>query len=189
MYLPALDLVNSEHWPGHGPHVDLLLLPQTEWLERFLEHWDLGAAGNPSQTQLRALLRLRSLLRRMITTLDAGDLLFDEDLDELNRFLAHGAVIRRLSLTGGQYEVEIAPVRRDWPWVLAEIAATFAALVTSGELARVKLCANPECRFAFYDETKNRSRRWCAPVICGNRFKVRQFRARQRALRERRSRD
>jgi len=37
--------------------------------------------------------------------------------------------------------------------------------------------------WAFYDESKNRSRRWCSAAECGNLIKVRRFRERQRAAR------
>lgn len=73
------------------------------------------------------------------------------------------------------------PARRDWDWVLSEIAADFGDLLAFGERSRMKLCANPECRWVFYDETRNRSRRWCISAECGNVSKVRAFRARKRA--------
>ncbi|MGE3889659.1 MAG: CGNR zinc finger domain-containing protein, partial [Vicinamibacterales bacterium] len=40
-----------------------------------------------------------------------------------------------------------------------------------------RACAAQDCRWWFVDETKNRSRRWCDMKICGNREKLRRFRA------------
>jgi predicted RNA-binding Zn ribbon-like protein len=65
--------------------------------------------------------------------------------------------------------------------VLSEIASSFVELLARGDSDRLKVCDNPECRFVFYDASKNRSRRWCAHTTCGNRHKVRRFRERQRA--------
>lgn len=44
---------------------------------------------------------------------------------------------------------------------------------------RLKLCVAGDCLLAFYDTSKNRSRRWCSMGECGNRQKTRRYRARQ----------
>jgi predicted RNA-binding Zn ribbon-like protein len=62
--------------------------------------------------------------------------------------------------------------------------ATGAVLLAAARLAaadtwpRVKLCAAETCRWAFLDESRNRSRAWCSMDVCGNRAKARAFRAR-----------
>jgi hypothetical protein len=50
-----------------------------------------------------------------------------------------------------------------------------------GTLAHFKECGNPPCRSVFFDRSKNHSGRWCSMSSCGNRAKVRAFRARERA--------
>ena len=60
------------------------------------------------------------------------------------------------------------------------LAVAFLAQL-DGSWARFKACANPECRAVFYDRSKNRSGRWCVMAECGNRAKVRAFRARERS--------
>jgi len=47
-----------------------------------------------------------------------------------------------------------------------------------GSWERLKACRN--CRWAFFDESKNRSARWCSMQLCGNRLKTRAYRRRQR---------
>jgi predicted RNA-binding Zn ribbon-like protein len=177
----ALELINSEEWYGRRPrgHVDHVQHPG--WLARFLERWGFGDVAAPNSAQRRQLLKLRGLLRRMITALASGDAPAANDLEELDRFLEGRAFHRRLTHEGGAFHLDVAPARRDWAWVLSEIASSFAELLVEGDRDRVKLCANPECQWAFYDTTKNRRRRWCDPAECGNVFKVRQFRARRRA--------
>ena len=54
-------------------------------------------------------------------------------------------------------------------------------LADEGDWARVKLCAAETCRWAFVDESRNRSRAWCSMDVCGNRAKARSFRSRARA--------
>ena len=45
---------------------------------------------------------------------------------------------------------------------------------------RLKACANPECRWIFYDRSRNQQGTWCEMAVCGNRLKNRKFRARRR---------
>jgi predicted RNA-binding Zn ribbon-like protein len=51
--------------------------------------------------------------------------------------------------------------------------------VRDGRWERLKTCRN--CGFAYWDASKNRSAAWCSMQLCGNRLKVRRFRARQAA--------
>jgi predicted RNA-binding Zn ribbon-like protein len=50
-----------------------------------------------------------------------------------------------------------------------------------GTWERLKLCENPDCAWAFYDNSRNRSGSWCRMGLCGNRLKNRAYRERQRA--------
>ena len=116
----------------------------------------------------------------MFTALTKGRDPAAADIEELNRFL-HGAAYHRHVVPVDGHRLGLTPTVPNRSWVLAEIAASFGELLTEPERNRLKVCENPECQWAFYDGSRNRSRRWCDPSQCGNVFKVRQFRARQRA--------
>jgi predicted RNA-binding Zn ribbon-like protein len=49
-----------------------------------------------------------------------------------------------------------------------------------GTWSRLRVCANDECRWAFYDRSRNQQGSWCDMAVCGNRLKNRQLRARRR---------
>jgi predicted RNA-binding Zn ribbon-like protein len=49
-----------------------------------------------------------------------------------------------------------------------------------GSWSRLKVCANSECRWAFYDRSRNHQGHWCEMAVCGNRLKNRALRARRR---------
>jgi predicted RNA-binding Zn ribbon-like protein len=49
-----------------------------------------------------------------------------------------------------------------------------------GSWSRLKVCANSECQWVFYDRSRNRQGHWCEMAVCGNRLKNRAFRARRR---------
>jgi predicted RNA-binding Zn ribbon-like protein len=49
-----------------------------------------------------------------------------------------------------------------------------------GTWTRLHACANPECRWVFYDRSRNQRGNWCDMAVCGNRLKNRNLRARRR---------
>ncbi|GAB2578355.1 CGNR zinc finger domain-containing protein [Streptomyces capparidis] len=70
----------------------------------------------------------------------------------------------------------LPPARR----ALAALAVAWSELVTTGDAARLKRCAEHSCAWVFWDVSKNRSRRWCSMRVCGNRAKARRFAAARR---------
>jgi predicted RNA-binding Zn ribbon-like protein len=61
---------------------------------------------------------------------------------------------------------------------IGRIVATVAELAPTDEWKRLKGCRDENCRVAFYDKSRNRSRAWCSMEVCGNREKARSFRER-----------
>ncbi|EHR59251.1 Zn-ribbon-like motif containing protein [Saccharomonospora cyanea NA-134] len=61
---------------------------------------------------------------------------------------------------------------------VAAVYAAAARLTALGEWGRVKICPADDCRWAFHDRSRNRSRTWCSMRVCGNRQKARAFRQR-----------
>ena len=49
-----------------------------------------------------------------------------------------------------------------------------------GSWDRLKLCGNPDCRWAFYDRSHSRRGAWCDMATCGNRIKNRRLQQRRR---------
>ena len=64
--------------------------------------------------------------------------------------------------------------------LVASLLAIIARAQADGTWARMKACRAEDCRWAFYDRSRNRSRAWCSMSECGNRAKARSYRARQR---------
>lgn len=180
MEFAFVDLLNSDwhDYRGSGRTEDRLDKP--DWLRHYLTTWGLVAADRAGSTQMAGLKKLRSLLRRMVDDLTAGRDLSAADLARLNAVMAAAPTALRLVPDGGGYRLESAPIRQDWGWALATIAASFADMLVNHDPRRLKVCENPDCGWVFYDESRNRTRRWCEGGICGNLVKVRRFRARAR---------
>jgi predicted RNA-binding Zn ribbon-like protein len=64
--------------------------------------------------------------------------------------------------------------------LVASMLAIIARAQADGTWPRMKACRAEDCRWAFYDRSRNRSRAWCSMSECGNRAKARSYRARQR---------
>jgi predicted RNA-binding Zn ribbon-like protein len=71
----------------------------------------------------------------------------------------------------------------EWTWneddkatlPLHILSSRASDLIVSTDLANIRACCNPECRWIFVDVSKNHTRRWCSMKICGNRMKARKF--------------
>jgi predicted RNA-binding Zn ribbon-like protein len=64
---------------------------------------------------------------------------------------------------------------------IGRVVATVAELAQTDEWKRLKACRDENCRVAFYDKSRNRSRAWCSMEVCGNRDKQRGYRERHAA--------
>ena len=58
------------------------------------------------------------------------------------------------------------------------IALDAADLLLSAERSRLRVCEGAGCGWFFFDRSKAGRRRWCDMELCGNRVKVRSYRAR-----------
>jgi predicted RNA-binding Zn ribbon-like protein len=76
--------------------------------------------------------------------------------------------------------VALTPAERGVRGALASVAVAMSDAVAEGIWWRLKICSSDECGWAYYDKSKNRSARWCE-YGCGDKLKMRAFRARQRA--------
>jgi len=66
---------------------------------------------------------------------------------------------------------------------VGRVLAVVYASMRDRTFARLKACRNHDCRWAFYDYSKNRSASWCSMQLCGNRTKTRAYRRRHAAPR------
>jgi len=58
------------------------------------------------------------------------------------------------------------------------ILAAVAEAMADGSWARLKACRADDCKWAFIDTARNRTRQWCDMAVCGNREKARRYRSR-----------
>jgi predicted RNA-binding Zn ribbon-like protein len=172
------DLINSDwrDYRGSGAREDRIY--NDSWLSHFLGRTGWGGAIPGSANRAR-LCSLRSLLRRMVEALIEGKQIRSADLKSLNAILARSPVVPTLEQSGSHWRVAQVSARSGFERILAAVAFSFASMLANGDPSRIKICANPDCGWVIYDESRNRTRRWCDVKECGNLIKVRRFRARK----------
>jgi len=174
------ELLNSDwhDYRGGGGREDRI--ENAKWLSRLLIRSGVGSRPLPGPAGREALRRLRTVLRRSVAALRTGRPPTRRDLEAVNRCLAAAPFTRRVAASGAGYAVELVPRADGVTRVLGEVAASFAQLLASGDPTRIKVCANRDCGWIVYDESRNRSRRWCESTGCGNLIKVRRYRQRHK---------
>ena len=65
--------------------------------------------------------------------------------------------------------------------LLADVSQAILEARADGTWSRLKVCRSEDCRWAYYDRSKNRSSAWCTMAECGSREKVRAYRSRRAA--------
>jgi predicted RNA-binding Zn ribbon-like protein len=149
---------------------DLLADPATfsAWLgERGLADTD----PPPGERGLAAAVELREALRALLRV-NCGAAPDPRASALVNRMSAEAPVRVEVGPDGA------ATLRGNG--LLATVLAAAGTAMLDGSWARLKACAGPECEWAFYDRSRNRSGLWCDMAVCGSRHKVRAYRSRQR---------
>lgn len=143
-------------------------------LERWLRGHGLLAKGERvGREDLARAIELREALRRtMLANNGAGA---DRAAGEL---LERAARRGELSVRFRDGASVLEPCVSGPDGALAALLAPVAEAMSDGTWVRVKACRADGCQWAFYDFSRNRSGTWCDMAICGNREKVRAYRAR-----------
>lgn len=75
--------------------------------------------------------------------------------------------------------LQVEPGGSGVPRALARFLAIAYRATVEGEFGRFKVCQG--CGWAYYDESKNGSKKWCAMGLCGTRAKMKAYRERKKA--------
>jgi predicted RNA-binding Zn ribbon-like protein len=130
-----------------------------------------------TRTDLANARRLREALRVLLLA-NNGVSVRKEAAVTLNRAARRAGLGVRFE-PGGTAHVE--PDARGVDGALGRLLAVVSTAMADGSWERLKACRADDCRWAFYDRARNRSRHWCSMAVCGNRTKARTFRRRHAA--------
>ena len=126
----------------------------------------------------RRLRELRMVVRRLLDTHASG--VEDPEAGEGLSRLLHSHQVRLGAAGNGGLELDLSP-QDTVDGVISQLLGIVFQAQVEGQWERLKICACDECRWAFYDSSRNRGGTWCQMEVCGNREKNRAYRRRSAA--------
>lgn len=123
-------------------------------------------------SDLKHAIAVREAMRGVIGG-NTGHKVFPVDVATLNE-VASGSRLRMRFGPDGRARLE--PEAPGVAGALGRLVAALYAAMREEDWRRLKLCGADDCRWAFFDRSKNRSSRWCTMASCGNRAKARRYR-------------
>ncbi|MFF4245311.1 CGNR zinc finger domain-containing protein [Streptomyces sp. NPDC001822] len=168
----VVDLVNTA--PEAGADDGLADVPA---LYAFAERNRISGVGTLGDKDLRAVREVRSRFAAIFAATDAPTA-----AELVNGLVAAAGTTPQLTNHDG-YDWHVhyfAPDASVSDHLAADCGMALAFIVVAGEQERLRRCEAPDCRDAFVDLSRNRSRRYCSSRTCGNRLHVAAYRARRR---------
>ena len=146
-------------------------------LTGWLSAHGLLRGGTATRADLANARRLREALRVLLLA-NNGVSVRKEAAVTLNRAARRAGLGVRFEPVG---TARVEPEARGVDGALGRLLAIVSVAMADGSWSRLKACRAEDCRWAFYDRARNRSRHWCSMAVCGNRTKARTFRHRHAA--------
>jgi predicted RNA-binding Zn ribbon-like protein len=131
----------------------------------------------PSDEEVADALAVREAIRELLLANNG----VDADAGGASQTLEEAGRKSHLGVRFQDGRPVLAPEGDGARGAIGRIVATVAELAPTDEWKRLKTCRDENCRVAFYDKSRNRSRAWCSMEVCGNREKARSFRKRHAA--------
>jgi predicted RNA-binding Zn ribbon-like protein len=132
----------------------------------------LEASAPVDVSDLKHAVALREAIRSVIGA-NSGSRVYPVDIATLNEAASASGLRMRFGADG---KPRLEPEATGVVAAMGRIVATVYAAMEDEDWTRLKLCSSQNCRWAFYDRSKNHSSRWCTMASCGNREKARRFR-------------
>ncbi|HUG07395.1 MAG TPA: CGNR zinc finger domain-containing protein [Acidimicrobiia bacterium] len=151
-------------------------LAHVEEARQWLKENDLDG-DDLSHAELEYLTTLREAMRDALSANHSGGELTEETLAVLNQ----AAAAARISPELHGSEVKLVAHARGIEGAVGSLLIEMLEAMRAGIWARLKICHNDTCQWAFYDRSRARSGKWCSMSICGNRTKQQAFRERHSA--------
>ena len=142
------------------------------------EHALIERGAQASEQDLTRSRALREALRAFLYVNSGGEL-DPEAPTVLDKAAERSGLRLRFDAAG---VANLTPCAEGVDGAHGRLLAIVAEAMRAGTWARLKACRSDDCRWAFFDGSKNHSRAWCSMAVCGNRAKVRRYAARHRDL-------
>jgi predicted RNA-binding Zn ribbon-like protein len=133
----------------------------------------LSAEEPLDEADLAHGLAVREALRRLL--LANNGIPFPPDARSV---LARASAAAHLTLElDGAGNAKLVPRAGGLDGAIGQVLAAVYGAMADGTWVRLKACPREVCHWVFYDASRNRSGKWCAMSVCGNRTKKARLRA------------
>jgi len=183
---PAIDFANTLV-PSPGPDIEFLQSWQDviDWLKEteLSGGQNLEVSEPDAPAALETVRNLRHAWKTTLEQIMAGHGVQPQFIKQLNRILCLDTFSETLGVEGkiSFHLHRSRSLLAGRQLALAILARSMAEFLITAEFKYLRRCANTDsCVLVFYDTTKNHRRQWCSNSMCGNRYKVAEFRRRQR---------
>jgi predicted RNA-binding Zn ribbon-like protein len=130
------------------------------------------AQGTLMEEDRCRLVDVREALRELLLANNLGEEPPAEAIAVLNEQSAEAAVVLRFGAEGAALVTSCGGADS----AIARLLAIVYGSMNDRTWLRLKSCPAEDCRWAFYDHSRNRSGTWCEMGKCGNRAKARRYR-------------
>jgi predicted RNA-binding Zn ribbon-like protein len=152
---------------------------------RWLLESDLAAKTiEVGAAELDRLVECRRTIRALIDANLTGEV--DPSTSAAFARLAAAHPVDLAASRGGALALDLRPAATIDGLISQMVGIVFQAQLES-QWSRLKVCASDECRWAFFDSSRNKGGTWCQMETCGNRIKNRAYRRRRTTRRSRAS--
>jgi|SRR6267143_4614260 len=131
-----------------------------------------GEAPGQGKSILQGAIQLREAIFAVFSAVTERRAIPGSSLALLNVALQESASHGRIAHTSRRFVWEWIGMDCHLDSILWPVARAAADLLTSEDIAKVRICASDKCAWLFLDKTKNHRRRWCDMKTCGNRVKA-----------------
>ncbi|MFI6939955.1 CGNR zinc finger domain-containing protein [Streptomyces sp. NPDC050418] len=171
----VVDLVNTAADDDGADGDDSLSLVTD--LQDFVREHDISDVGALTERDLAAVRKVRDRFCEVFAAEDGP-----RAAALINELVAAAGTTPQLTDHDGfDWHVHyFAPGASVADHLAADCGMALAFFVVAGEQERLRRCEAPDCRRAFVDLSRNRSRRYCDSRTCGNRLHVAAYRARRK---------
>jgi predicted RNA-binding Zn ribbon-like protein len=175
-FLNSLDL---RHFQEHGaPHKSGDEFATMETLTFWLRDRKLlDPACRLTAAEHRKILNLRESLRAWLQIAPSGR---SKAVDAAHRLSEAASSYPLVIGVSKSAAIDLQPFEHVPSSGIAKVVAQLQLASATGRLERLKMCASEECQWIYFDRSKPASRRWCSPLLCGNRAKTRAYRRRRK---------
>ncbi len=152
-------------------------MPDVAALTELLVAHGIRVEDVPTDKDLERARTLRAALREVFGAPDE-----ETAVTLLNRLLAEHHAVPHYTDHDGEWHLHVTgPQAPPVDQYAVNAAMGLLGVITTTGMSRLHVCRGNRCAEVFVDVSRNQSRRYCSPQICGNRASAAAHRARRRA--------